>query len=214
MPRLLTKTPPTVEPVSLSEAKNHLRVDFTDDDALIQGEIRSARTYLERKYNRAFCTQTLVLDLDSFDPARRADVVYAGIAPSPWAVGLGVVWSVVELRPPVASITSVKYTDTSGVQQTLATNKYVLDNGTEPGRLYPAFNLVWPATAYLPGAVKVEFIAGLDPGLVTDDAKQAHLLLVAEMYAYRELTITERVVKSVELNVDQLMGWSSPPLLR
>lgn len=40
-------TPPTAEPVSLVEAKLHLRVDFNDDDALITSLITAARQAAE-----------------------------------------------------------------------------------------------------------------------------------------------------------------------
>jgi len=50
-------TPPTVEPVSLSEAKAHLRVDGTDEDVYISACITAARTRLEHETRRAFIRQ-------------------------------------------------------------------------------------------------------------------------------------------------------------
>jgi uncharacterized phage protein (predicted DNA packaging) len=41
-----------MEPISLSEAKRHLRVEFDDDDELIQGLIGAAREYAEGFMNR------------------------------------------------------------------------------------------------------------------------------------------------------------------
>src|SRR3979409_375910 len=66
MSSLVVKTPPAVEPVSLAEAKSHLRVDVPDDDALIQNLIRAARANLEQVCNLAFITQSLVLGRDYF----------------------------------------------------------------------------------------------------------------------------------------------------
>lgn len=40
-------TAPTIEPVSLSEAKTHCRIDYDDDDTLIEGWISVAREYFE-----------------------------------------------------------------------------------------------------------------------------------------------------------------------
>jgi len=59
-------TPPAEEPVTLTEAKNHLRVDLSDDDSLISALIVAAREHAEAITRRAFITQTLKLSLDAF----------------------------------------------------------------------------------------------------------------------------------------------------
>ena len=59
-------TPPAGEPVSLEEAKLHLRVDFNDDDGLIQMLISSARQAAETITNRQFMTARWRMILDSF----------------------------------------------------------------------------------------------------------------------------------------------------
>ncbi len=53
------KTPPATEPVSLSEAKLHLKVDTSADDTLISALIAAALQHLERHCNSAFVTQTI-----------------------------------------------------------------------------------------------------------------------------------------------------------
>jgi uncharacterized phiE125 gp8 family phage protein len=44
---LAVATPPVVEPVSVTEAKAHCRVDTTTDDAYIAALITAAREYVE-----------------------------------------------------------------------------------------------------------------------------------------------------------------------
>jgi uncharacterized phiE125 gp8 family phage protein len=191
---LIVKTPPVVEPVSLAEAKAHLRVDVADDDALIQDEIRGARMFLERRYDRALLTQTLVLGLDAFP---------AWWCRPPW---MGWTAAAIELRPPVQSITSVTYLDTAGSSQTVSSADYLLDKDSEPGRLVPNLNKTWPATALLPGAVKIEFVAGVTiPELVAPDIRDALLKVVGAMYANREAVITGTVSKEIEVGLDDLM---------
>ena len=63
--KLKLKTGPAVEPVTLEEAKLHLRVDSGDDNALITALITTARELAERETHRAFITQTWQMYLDT-----------------------------------------------------------------------------------------------------------------------------------------------------
>src|SRR5206468_3491169 len=63
-------TPPASSPVTLAEAKAHLVVDFNDDDALVQGLVDGAVSYLDGFSGvlcRALCAQTWRQDFDVFD---------------------------------------------------------------------------------------------------------------------------------------------------
>jgi len=62
-------SPPAVEPVTLDEAKAHLKVDTTDDDALIATLISAARAKAEWHTGRAFVTQGWTLWLDRWPAA-------------------------------------------------------------------------------------------------------------------------------------------------
>lgn len=218
MATLSVKTHPAIEPISLTEAKAHLRVTFDDDDALIQGRLRAARRHLEWKYNRAFITQTLVLTLDRFDRGKWLSESFYGIAPATWVMGLGVTWSMIELRPPVQSITSITYADPSGVTQTLAASGYTLDPGSEAsaGRVYPALNKIWPAVALTPSSIRIEFVTGFaTPGLVPDDWKSAVLLYLGHLYENREQVVVDARAVAISLpdGVDALMGGYGEVLL-
>lgn len=62
-PRLITG--PIEEPLTLSEAKQHLRVDSGDDDALILGLISTVREQAEQRLDRPMLPQTFLAVLDS-----------------------------------------------------------------------------------------------------------------------------------------------------
>ena len=59
-------TAPAAEPITLSEAKSHIRVDTAFDDTLITGYIKTAREWVEDYIDRALITQRLVMTLDVF----------------------------------------------------------------------------------------------------------------------------------------------------
>jgi uncharacterized phiE125 gp8 family phage protein len=204
---LVVVTPPTIEPITLDQAKEDRRVDTSDDDATILSKLREARRQLENRYQRAILTQTLRLSLDCFPGNSYWAGIYTG-----WMSGRGVI----ELRPPVQSVTSVTYLDPSGASQTMASSDYLLDADSQPGRLVPTLNKVWPATAQLPGAVKVTFVSGATSAdLVPDEIKAAVKLLLGDRYEHREQTIVGEVggVDELPNGVEALMAAYDPRLV-
>lgn len=223
--RLTLKNPPLVEPVSLAEAKAYLRVDFDDDDAVIQNMVRGARDKLESTYNRSFITQSLVLGLDRFVQPGTAVPSFGWPAVGMYGAGPGgsnpwgwsyPSWSILELRPPLQSVTAITYTDPTGALQTLAATNYVIDQ-SEPGRVFPGVNKIWPVTATIPGVVNIEFISGYtDPRLVPDKMKSALLLTLGSLYENREQVLIGTRLVAVELpeGVPELMAAYAPTLIR
>lgn len=130
-------TAPAAEPVSLALARLNCRVDTNDKDALFAVYIQSAREFVEGLTGKALITQTWLQKLDAF-PAEGIKL----------------------LKPPVQAITSVVYVDAAGVQQTMASNAYVLDAAVSPGWLMPADGTTWPATDDVINAVEITFTAG------------------------------------------------------
>lgn len=135
-------TPPAVEPLTLDEAKQYLRVDVNTDDALIGALISSATDHIDGHsgvLGRALISQTWRLDLARF----RDEVKFP--------------------LPPLQSVASVKYYDTAGVLQTVASTVYeVIAGGTSGGRLCRLGDQSWPTdvNAYMAEPVQITFVAG------------------------------------------------------
>ncbi len=165
-------TAPTVEPVDVEEMKDHLRIDHSDDDVLLGQYIRAARLFAETKLSRTLCTSTWKLRLDAFP-----------------------CWEIEVPRPPLVSVTTLAYIDTGGTSQTLTENThFVKDIYSEPGRITPAYNQVWPATRSIVNAVTLTYVAGYgDPDDVPESIRYGIKLLVAEMYDKREPTAANAV---------------------
>ena len=96
---------PTEEPVSLAEAKAWVGLSLLDAsmDARLNDAITTARDSFERETDSQVMTATWELRLDAF----------------PRVIGLP--------KGPIASVTSIKYEDTTGATITRATSKYESD---------------------------------------------------------------------------------------
>jgi uncharacterized phiE125 gp8 family phage protein len=166
-------TAPTVEPVSTATAKAFLRVDGTDDDALIESLIKAAREKGEGLARRAFITQELEQIFDDWPTSKQLKL-----------------W-----RPPLQSVTSVKYRDGDNVEHTWT--DYVVDTRSEPGVVifdsYPSDGLLES------GAITVRFTAGYGDAAdnVPEAIKQAILLLVAYWYETRDLGGAPRDIQAM-----------------
>lgn len=177
-------TPPTVEPVTLTEAKTHLRVDIADDDTYITRLITMAREQCELEARRAFVTQTLEVRLERW--------------PS-YQLGLPM--------PPLQSITSITYTDEDGTTGTVTSTDYVAYTGVEPGRVVLKPSANWPSVNLMPGpSIVIQYVAGYGlAAAVPQRYKQAILLLVGHMYENREAVIVGTIAGALPLAVSNLL---------
>jgi len=158
MPRQLI-TAPAVDPVTTAEAKTHLRVDHADHDTLIGTLIKSAVYYVENYTRRALITQTWDLFLDRFETENEIPL------------------------PSLQSVTTVKYLDDAGVQQTLAATGYKVDVASERGRVVLAYGESWPTVRDEINAIEIRFIAGYGLAVaVPDQLKDAIKLHVQILY--------------------------------
>jgi uncharacterized phiE125 gp8 family phage protein len=158
---LQLNTPPAEEPVSLDEAKAHLRVDSTDDDALIASLIAAARTRAEWHTGRALVTQgwTLWLDRDVAGPGAALPL------------------------PPLQSVASVTLYAAGGDGTVLGTGDYFVDAASQPGRVC----FVVPLANLRPlNSVAIAYIAGYGGAdAVPQPIKAAILMMVAALYSHR-----------------------------
>lgn len=158
-------TAPSAEPITLTEAKANLRVDFATDDTLITSLIASARRSVELFLRRQLVTATWDLFLDDWPPE---DIIHVPL-------------------PPLQSVTSVAYVDTAGNPQTWTASNYRVDVNWEPGRIEPAYGVAWPGIRKIVGTIAVRFVAGYGAAAtVPDDIKSAIYLLLADLYEHRE----------------------------
>lgn len=169
--------PPAGAPVSLAEAKTHLRVDYTEDDTLIQSLIDAATARLDGPQGglgRSLITQTLEL--------------------RSWCFGVG---SIELPYPPVIAVSSIKYDDTDGAEQTVDTSIYrTVGIGTYRPRVLLAYNKSWPTARWDAEAVRIKYTAGY--GAAGSDVpapiRQAVLLHVGTLYAQRETFVIGQTV--------------------
>lgn len=165
-------TAPAEEPITLADAKVHLRVDGTEEDALITALIVAARRQAEHLTGRALVTQTWRCTLPAF-PADSLDLP----------------------RSPLQSVSSLTYLDPVGASQTLPSADYQAITDEIVGRVLPAYGKSWPACRVAPGSVAVTFVAGYGAAAaVPQDIKSWMLLAIGTWYAQRETVITGTIV--------------------
>lgn len=159
-------TSPATEPITLSEAKAQLRVDFSTDDTEITTMIITARKAVEKFLRRQLVTATWDLFLDQFPEG-------GGVIEVP--------------LPPLQSITTLKYLDENGNQQTWSSTNYRVDVKSEPGRIERAWGVSYPGIRTIANAVEIRFVAGFGAAAaVPEDIKHGILMLLADLYEHRE----------------------------
>lgn len=184
-------TAPTEEPLTLEAAKLHLREDGSEQDAIIQALIVTARRHAEEVTGRRLITQDWKETLDAF-PCVSSRNRFAAIR-----LGLS----------PIQSVVSIKYIDTSGAEQTLSTDVYALRADRQPPEVALKFGQTWPVARDEPDAVRVTVRVGYgsEPSSVEEGIRTAMLIHLSAMYEQREGVITGTIVADNPL-VETLYG--------
>lgn len=172
-------SPPAAEPVTLDEAKAHLKVDTADDDALIGTLIAAARSRAEWHTGRAFLTQSWKLSLDAW----------------PCAGGIEIP------LPPLQAVTSITTYALNDTATVLDPSLYQVDTASAPGRVALRFGVVPPVDLRRINAVEIAFTAGY--GSAESDVpapiREAILEFVANAYTNRGDTAGELPLDALAL---------------
>jgi uncharacterized phiE125 gp8 family phage protein len=165
--------PPT-ELITVAEAAEFMRIDDNGDspktypeEMLIENLITTARQWCEEYLRRSIGVQTLELVLERFP-------------------------RIILLRPPVISITSLKYLDENNDEQTLIEdNDFYAAIDSEPAEIKAVSG--WPTTLNIGNAVRVRYQAGYSDGSspmlspqLPKTIRTAILMIVSDSYHNRE----------------------------
>lgn len=161
---VLLTVPPALEPVSLEEAKAHLRLDGNGDDDYVSALIVAARLQVETAIRRVLIDQTWRIYRDDWPPDGLVDLPVS----------------------PVRSIVEIVVYDADGEPTTLAPTAWKLDAASSPARL----KLI--GTGPSPGrplnGIEIDVVAGWGPSGVSvpRTLRLAIMTLVARWFENRE----------------------------
>ena len=159
-----TSGPPT-EPVTVAEAKAHLRIDGSDEDTLIASLILTSRLHVETALGLALITQAWRLTLDRWPCTRDLEL---------------------PLRP-LQTIDEVRVLPAEGAAVVIDAADYIADVASVPPRLVRT-GVIWPQPGKAANGIEIDFTAGYGamPALVPAPIRQALLVLVAHWYERRD----------------------------
>ncbi len=182
-PGLTQSAAPGATAISAAEVKNYSKVITTADDTLIADLIDAATTYFEEVCNRQLITATWVWTPERF--ARR----------------------LVMPRAPLQSVTTLKYYDSGGTQQTLSSAVYTVVTSVNPGYIVEAVNQTWPSLQGRPEAIEVTYKAGYGNAAanVPDEVRTCLLQLVDHFYHERSGVAIGVTSKALEFSTDSII---------
>jgi len=164
-------TSATTLPVSVSDAKAHLRVTGSDHDSLIEDLIWGAVKQFEKRGNVCLSSQT-------------------------WLAFLDKGYEEIELwKYPITALNTIRYYDSDNALQGLASSKYYSNINTGSQGYEPRPSVIFvtdvPSTYDREDAMYIKFTAGYST--IDFDVKQALLSWVYMKYETPENSVMERI---------------------
>lgn len=175
---------PAVEPVTLTEAKLHLKVETADEDPLIESLIVAARQACELATGLALITQTWRYFLDAFPG--RCEEWWDGSRDGARNSGSSTALEIP--LPPLLGVVHVKTYDQADAAAIIPSGDYQVDTAARPGRIAMRGFAPWPIVTLRPvNGVEIEFQAGFgaSQSAVPEQLRQGILQHVAFLYTHR-----------------------------
>lgn len=169
-------TAPAIEPISVAEVKNAVRVDHSTDDTLIGYLITAARSNAEAFTRRAFITQTWKMFMDNFS----GHTYYYWDTSTHHRARMD---SIEIPMSPLISVTHLKTYDDADVATTFATSNYFVSvksgDFVQPGSLTLRESTIWPTVNRVKDGVEIQFVAGYGTN-ATDVPQQIRMAIQEE----------------------------------
>lgn len=177
------RSPPVAEPLTLAEAKAHLKIDGAEEDGLIGQLITVARNHLEAETGLCLIIRPMRLYLDRWPKTEIVEIA----------------------RGPVREIEAVTVYDADGTPDTVSLADHLLDGEARPARF-------WLRNPPLPGqainGIEIDFTAGFgETGTdMPDTLKRAMLMHVALMHAWRGVVPLEHQPAAIPNGYERLIA--------
>lgn len=184
MPLILTAGP-SVEPISLDEAKAHCRIDTGAEDTLVSSLVLAARLYVEQSLSLALIRQSWSLYLDAWPDKNSVELPLS----------------------PLISVDAIRLYGQTGCYTTIDPGQFFIDTVSRRPRLVRGEGQAWPIPGRNANAVEIAITAGY--GATPDDVpmpiRQAIKLLIAHWYEAREPVVFGQDANMVPLSVSSLI---------
>jgi uncharacterized phiE125 gp8 family phage protein len=183
-------TGPTIEPLSVEDARRNADLDDSAWDADIRRWITQARKRVEHDARLALINQTRTRKLHYFpgDVGAKYQELWNYSGTYAWA------GSYLELDSicPLSSGTSVAYVDTAGNSQTMASGDYTVDTARRPGVIWLKSTATWPLVSSEVNNVTITYVVGhgTTAASVPEEAVSAMTLLIRHWFDFPDLAGT------------------------
>ena len=195
---LTRQTAPAVEPVTLAEAKAHLRVDTATDDAYIGSLITAAREWCEQYLDRTLVHTQWVMRFDRFPPDGTQDIEL----PRPPIVASG-----------TATAVALTFTFENGTMSTYSTASYRVDRASTPGAVKTLYGQAWPPHLQDDNSISVTWWAGYGASGTSVPAAIRHaMLMLVGMWYERRMAADSMSGNEIPFGVKSLLDsqkWGS-----
>ena len=184
---LVLTAAPAAEPATLAEAKAHLRIDGSAEDALIASLIVTSRLHIEAALGLALINQSWIWTIDAWPGTVGVSLPVWSVSPlepiSRQAAGVGLA---LPMRP-VRSVERIMLKAADGTASVLDPRLYVLDGTSHPARLMPTTMLL-PNPGQPAQGIEITLTAGFGPAAsdVPAPIRLALLMLVTHWFENRE----------------------------